>query len=240
MLIGITQRNDCNRYGDYVDSLENSYLDYLTRFGISVVVLPNSLAQVNSYLETFCFHGFILSGGNDINPQQLGNSSINGLSISEKRDQVESAILKFAIDRKVPVLGICRGMQFINAHFGGDIQFNINSSASSSEALVGRRIFHAPTFGNSSEHLVILDKDLCGRDEALVNSYHNHGLKKEDISKELNIFAQSPDGVIEGIYHPNYPIAGIQWHPERKSPDEIFNAQLINGFIERGLFWREK
>ena len=239
MVIGITQRNDCNKYGNYVDSLENSYLDYLSKLGVSVIILPNSLQQITVYLEIFNFEGFILSGGNDIDPQhiklkQLGESRIGELSISKRRDEVESKILQFAVDKKIPILGICRGMQFINFYFGGGITFNINHSKGAGD------IFHVPVGGNNDGHLLFLNPELGEKNKVMVNSYHNHGLRAEDVSKELIVFAHAPDEIIEGIYHPNYPIAAIQWHPERKGSDEGFDEKLINGFVGRGLFWRER
>jgi len=59
------------------------------------------------------------------------------------------------------------------------------------------------------------------------------------LSTELRIFAISEkEGLVEGLYHPSLPIAGIQWHPERKSPDKELNEHLIRSFMERKMLWR--
>jgi len=73
----------------------------------------------------------------------------------------------------------------------------------------------------------------------MVNSYHNQGMDNNSLSPELKPFAISEDGIIEGIYHPKYPIAGVLWHPERKSTDEEINKKIIEAFLNEKLFWNK-
>ena len=76
-----------------------------------------------------------------------------------------------------------------------------------------------------------------------VNSYHNNAMIERTVSSELKIFAKAPDGIVEGIYHPKLSIAAIQWHPERKSPDEKINEKInekiVRAFLNRELFWNK-
>lgn len=222
MLIAISQRNDKNQHGDYVDNLENSYVTYFEKLGVKLIVIPNWTKDVDSYFKEFPISGMVLSGGNDIDPGLYGGKSEKGLTVSRKRDKIEKKMLEIAVKKRLPVLGICRGMQFINVFFKGKLTTKVKGE-----------IEHVAV----NHNIIILDKELVkilGKDIE-VNSYHKH---KVELSSELKAFAQSPDGIIEGIYHPSLPIAGVQWHPERKSPNEEFNNKIIKAFLNKELFWK--
>lgn len=222
MLIAISQRNDKNEYGSYVDNLENDYVNYFEKFGIKLIIIPNCSKDVASYFEEFPISGIILSGGNDIDPGLYGGKVEEG-TVSKERDETEKKMLEIAIKKKLPVLGICRGMQFINVFFKGKLVTKVKGE-----------VEHVAVEHN----ITILDKELVkvlGND-IKVNSYHKH---KVELSSELEAFAQSSDGVIEGIYHPSLPVAGIQWHPERKSPDEEANNKILKAFLNKELFWKK-
>jgi len=229
MLVAISQRNDKNKYGDYVDSLENSYITYFEKLGIKLLLIPNSTKEVEYYFKKFPISGVILSGGNDIDPEIYGQKNQKESSVSKKRDAVEKRLLEIAIEQKIPVLGICRGMQFINVFFNGGLL----------------RINEAPTINSSHvakdhEISIIEEKSRAVLGETVkVNSYHEQGLSPNELSSKLKVFAKTGDGIIEGLYHPSLPIAGIQWHPERKSPDEKVNHTLVESFIKKELFWKK-
>ena len=80
--------------------------------------------------------------------------------------------------------------------------------------------------------------DLFGK-ESEVNSYHNQGITSSNLSKELNVFATSEDGIIEAVYHKTLPIAAMQWHPERKSPDTLINEKIVKAFLKKEIFWKK-
>ena len=220
MLVAISQRNDENKYGDKFDNLENSYIQYLQSFGIEAIPVPNLIKDVSKYLQKMPIGGIILSGGNDIDPVSFGLEKEEGLSLALERDRVEKGMLEHALENSLPVLGICRGMQFLNVYFGGKLS----------------RVEHPPRVIH--EISIQVYQETFG-EKVEVNSYHGWGIKEDDISSKLKVLAVSEDGVVEGIYHPSLPIAGIQWHPERDSPDDAFNAKIINAFLNRNLFWEE-
>lgn len=199
MFIAISQRNDKNKYGVLVDSLENTYFNYLNKFKINLIPIPNNPNSINSYFK-LPIERIILSGGNDIES-------------SKKRDETETKLLDFAVQNKIPVLGICRGMQYINIFFGGSLSYISNHVATNHKVKIENSYFN-------------------------VNSYHNMGVKEKDLALRLKAFAKTNEGIIEGIYHPFLPIAGIQWHPERNSPNKDINEKLINAFLNKNLFWK--
>lgn len=213
MLVAISQRSDKNKHGDLVDNLENNYIAYLEKLGVKLLIIPNSTNNIDFYFEKFPVEGVLLSGGNSINPTSYGGEGKDRLSIAENRDKIEKKMLEIAIKRNMPVLGICRGLQFINVFFGGKLEDVYN-------------------------HTVESHKIKTGKGDFCVNSYHNQGITVRSLSSKLKSFAEAFDGIIEGIYHPDLPIVGIQWHPERKSPDEAFNKELIEAFLRRKSFWQ--
>ena len=199
--------------GRKVDSLEQTYVEYFSKFGIKLIPVPNVKESLNFYLK-LPVESIILTGGGDI-----------GDNLSKERDYIESALLDFAVQNKIPVLGICRGMQFINCYFGGNLR-RINEISDQNHIAVNHKI-------------EIIDEMLKMRVGSSIetNSYHGFGFNEEDFSTKLKVFAKSNDGVIEGAYHLQFPIAGILWHPERENPGKE-SDEIIKSFLNKQLFWK--
>ena len=197
MWVAISQRNADGR-----DMLENGYVKYLEGFDIKLVPIPNVCRNIEQYFEELPIEAIILSGGDDIG------------SSSSVRDDTERELLKIAIEKDLPVLGICRGIQFINLFFGGSLIMNIK------------------------RHVAVTHNIQIDEDEIVVNSYHNHGINEEYLSPQFKAFAIAEDGIIEGVHHKTLPIAGMQWHPERGGSDAEYDKMLIDAFITRQCFWK--
>lgn len=225
MKIAISMKQDADNYGAERSILEDAYSDYFRRFGVMLFPVSNSTSDVSLYLREAQIEGIILSGGNDVDPLMYGGWRTEGLSLALKRDRIEKAMLEYAISHHLPVLGICRGMQFLNAYHGGKIIDLRNESIS-----------HPAGKDRPHEIRLLRYEEVLGA-KARVNSYHNQGLRKEELSPQLQAFAVAGE-VIEGFYHHNLPIVGVQWHPERKSPDEMFNEKLIKAFVKGDLWWK--
>ena len=177
------------------DSLEREYLSFFMKHGFDVIPVPNNTKNLESLLPMA--DRIVLTGGGNVGEQKI-------------RDEVEKKMLDFSQENNIPILGICRGFQFINSYFGGELQHI--------EKHVG--ITH-----------VIAINDLFENMNIVVNSYHDYGIKH--LGKGLNVFATSIDGIIEGIYNDN--IIAVQWHPERDNDISFYlDDQIIELFKSRG------
>jgi len=219
MIIGITQRVIENSNGTRCDALEQDYIKFFSSFKVDVIPIPNNLKNIEKFINTTKIDRIILSGGGDINPELYGQKAFPGQFLMPDRDNTELKLLKHSIKNKIPVLGICRGMQMINIFFGGTLSKIIKNN---------------PTHVNVTHAIDIIDdkfKKILG-DKFSVNSFHNFTIKKSDIGFKLKPFAETAENMIEGFYIPNQPIYGIMWHPERNQSDtNKFDRKLINLFI---------
>lgn len=229
MLIAITQRRSNEHEGS--DVLEASYNNYYSQMGVTLIPIPNNPQLVQQYFDRLNMTGIILSGGGIIYPP-LYNGKINSSDeYFPERDSTEKALLDYAINKDIPILGICRGMQRINVYFGGSIIQSLTNE------------FHGALNHKETRHPIkLIDNSIIKNyqdDIAEVNSHHASGFDKLHLSSQLIPFAQAEDQTIEAFYHPKYAIAGIMWHPEREHVQLKLNTTLITMFLSRKLYWKK-
>ncbi len=157
--------------------------------------------------------GIVLSGGADIDPDYLGEEPLECVSINPRRDRQELTLVHLAVDRQIPVLGICRGIQVLTAALGGKLYQDIKAQHDQPA------IEHSQTIARGlPSHQVKLLKDslLYGffkKETLAVNSFHHQAVK--EVPAGFRVTAVAPDGIIEGMESTAFrPILGVQWHPE--------------------------
>ncbi|MBR4922100.1 MAG: gamma-glutamyl-gamma-aminobutyrate hydrolase family protein [Bacteroidaceae bacterium] len=158
--------------------------------------------------------GILLTGGADINPLFLGEDPVKELhGINPRRDRQELLLTRLAADRQIPILGICRGIQTMNAALGGPLYQDIHSQ------MEGTRIKHDQDLDRSyASHTVAIEKDtllhsLFKADTIAVNSFHHQAIKEP--APGFRVCARAADGVIEAMESTEYKsMLGVQWHPE--------------------------
>ncbi|MBR3933532.1 MAG: gamma-glutamyl-gamma-aminobutyrate hydrolase family protein [Clostridia bacterium] len=173
------------------------------------------------------YDGLILCGGSDIEPKYY-NEPINGsVNIDANRDMAEFALVKAFVEKKKPIMGICRGFQILNVAFGGSLYQDISNSnehRSSSCDLV-----HSVTATKNS-----ILYNMYGA-EFFVNSKHHQALK--EVGTGFDVMATTSDKkIVEGIIHRELPVFGVQWHPERmcfenKREDTVDGSEIFRCFI---------
>lgn len=167
----------------------------------------------------------ILPGGGDITPAFFGEHNNGSKNIDTELDILQFQALEYALQKNIPILGICKGMQLINVAFGGTLIQDMPAS-SSFHRYIEKDQYHITHIQEGS----VLHK-LYGR-EAYVNSAHHQCVKA--LGKELVPIQWCPqDNCTEAIIHEQLPILGVQWHPERldKSLTPIVGEPLLDLFL---------
>ncbi|MDO5018722.1 MAG: gamma-glutamyl-gamma-aminobutyrate hydrolase family protein [Lagierella massiliensis] len=204
----------------------NSFVDKLLSLNAGVLMFPQQTDDeaIDEFVNRI--DGLILTGGADISPVFYREEATEELQETQyARDLVEMKVLKKAVDRKIPILGVCRGFQLINIFFGGTLHQDIyttfdNAFLHSDKNNKDYEYYHMITTSEGS----ILRRALG--EEDYVNSIHHQGIK--DLGTGLKVTAISSDFMIEGIEHENLPIFATQFHPEL----DKYNEKYINIFKE--------
>jgi len=176
--------------------------------------------------------GILLPGGNDVNPMLYGEERKSHTQPPHtERDMFELYLIEKAMDKKIPILGVCRGLQILNVKFGGtlyqDTEKEMEGSIrhdwheENSEPVPRSLLAHSVSFdGESRLHTLV------GIDSVEVNSLHHQGIK--DLGKGLVATGHSPDGLVEAVEMPSYPyLLGVQWHPE-----ELYSTPVWKSFLD--------
>jgi putative glutamine amidotransferase len=216
------------------DLIGDYYVSFLEKLGLVPILVPNTLADPRAYVTAVGAEGIVLSGGGDLAPERYGQPNTASEDIAPARDETEYRLLELAVERRLPVFGICRGIQVLNVFFGGGLIQDIPAQLHSPISHDGEATHPVAIVDPRVEHVV-------EHGELHVNSYHHQGVTADLLAPDLEVFAVSEvDGVVEGVLHRTLPVIGVQWHPERPdTPSRESDARLIRRWLERGTFWQE-
>ena len=208
------------------------------------LIVPHNLGEDSLRAVLERLDGVLLSGGGDIDPALFGEKAHPATcEIEPDRDRVELTLARWVVERDMPFLAICRGIQVLNVALGGSLVQDIPSQV---PAAVRHSFDRRVTPRNYLAHPVKIDPDsrlarIMQLEEAEANSWHHQSIKQA--ADGLQVTAVAPDGVIEAVEVPGRRFAiGVQWHPEwlfeeRKEQRRLFEElvkvsaarQRING-----------
>jgi putative glutamine amidotransferase len=180
--------------------------------------------------------GLLLAGGGDVDPALYGESPHPATKyVAPERDEVELVLTRWALDDRLPILAICRGVQVLNVAAGGTLYQDVSDQLPSAlkhdyhpgypRTLTPHSV--APVPGSRLADL-LLDPLIP------VNSLHHQGIR--DLARGLVASAHATDGLIEGVEHGAHPFAlGVQWHPEELVEEDRRMRRLFEAFVEAAL-----
>jgi putative glutamine amidotransferase len=208
-------------------TLPREYLDAVRRAGGCPLLLAPGETHFDGLLDTL--DGLILSGGGDVAPQRYGGKSQATIyGVDEERDEFEMELVRRALQRELPLLAICRGMQLLNVALGGTLIEHLPDE-------VGERILHRAPPHHPIEHVVHVEAG-CRLAEWMVpgrlpiSSWHHQGLRK--VAEPLRVVARADDGVTEAVEAPDHPwCLGVQWHPEITAAADPVQQSLFRSFV---------
>ena len=241
-LIGLTCYS-CSKpdWSDQAPSLDTHFL--FTNYSSAVegsggipLLIPvlDDLGGTNRLMESL--DGLILTGGVDIDPANYDQEPLSDLGrVEPGRDRLELDLVRLALERGMPVLGICRGVQIINVALGGTLIQDIPAQAADS-------LQHAqksPKSVNSHSVRVMAGSrfhGLIGADQVRVNSGHHQAVDR--LASDLVAVGLAPDGIVEAVERPGSVFfMGVQWHPEGTWPHDEASCRLFSGLVEASADW---
>ena len=231
-LVGITTYVTPASFGPW--ELESALIPYdyvrgVERAGARVVLVPPSDDGVEEVLDAV--DGLVFSGGSDLDPDLYGQErhpETNG--VVPARDTAELTLLTAALERDLPVLAICRGVQILNVARGGDLEQHLPDH-------VGHER-HKEVPGVFSDHEVEIEPGtrLSGvlGDRVAIKSHHHQGLAR--LGEGLRPSARDEDGWVEALEVSDRRFAvGVLWHPEAGDDARLFEALVAEAAAYRAL-----
>lgn len=191
-------------------------------FGLGYLPVPVPANAAGTAADYFALNprAVVLTGGNTVDPQRQPGAADGTpekereqlTSVYPERDETEFSLISQALERRLPVFGICRGMQILNCYFGGAVTYNRKGHVGVDHELV-------------SDHPLFSGQ--------VTNSYHNDVIPADKLAESLRALAHTEDGIVEAFYHPGEPVLAFQWHPERQKRE--FDRDAIATFLKGEL-----
>jgi len=223
--VGLTTYRDQAAWGVWnepADLLSASYADSVVAAGAVAMLLPpaqpDSEDAANAVLDGLA--GLLIAGGADVDPARYGAGRDPATGPARPdRDSWELVLTRLALQRRMPVLAICRGMQVLNVALGGTLVQHLPDKVGT--------LLHCPRPGKHGRHQVRLQPGsliyAAFGAQAEVATYHHQGIDR--LGAGLIETGWAEDGVIEAVELPEGEwVVGVQWHPEVHAGEPLFRA----------------
>ena len=203
------------------DAISHDWLNQIRTWGGTPLPVPNLAKDIDAWLDDLGPAVLILTGGNDV---ILRHDRPDDRAPT--RDATELASIDWARRHGVPVFGTCRGLHVVNQYFGGNVH---DISDAGSHVAQDHDVKLRPPLST-----------LADTDTLTVNSFHNLGIREDEVGDDLTVCAMSRhDGLVEAVVHDSEPIVALQWHPERRRGSKTgVDDTLFRRLLSEGAFWK--
>lgn len=227
-LIGVTPLYDRERDSYW---MLPGYMQGLEAAGAVPVMLPLTADEAALTRAAGVCAGFLFTGGQDVAPALYGQQPRPACGeICPARDAAEQVLLRLALAADKPLLGICRGIQFLNASLGGtlyqDLETERPSPVDHHMTPPYDRAVHTVTLCPGTPLAALLGASVIG-----VNSYHHQAIRT--LAPALRAMAQAEDGLTEAVYMPDRRFVwAVQWHPEFSYRTDENSRRILAAFVQ--------
>lgn len=238
-LIGITSSSVVPDQGTKpaASHVNLAYSQSVFQAGGVPVLIPNTVHPEDADALVASLHGLLLSGGGDVDPAHWGEPPHPNLGVVDPaRDRLEMALLRAALQRQTPVLGICRGVQVMAAALGGELWQDLPSQVPGNlghfQSSPRLEISHEVRVAPDSLLARVYWPDGAEADCRLpVNSFHHQAVRRCGAGQVP--VAWSDDEIIEALAMPEAGfVLGVQWHPEEMTATDPQHARLFLAFVQ--------
>ena len=243
-LIGVTMGREKSQrfFGLNLFIMNQTYVRTLEQLGALPVMIPLHMTEATLRGIFERLDGLFLPGGEDIDPANYGAERHDLLGATDKeRDRTELLLTRWAVERGMPVLGVCRGVQMINVACGGSLTQDLHSERPD----LIKHDYFPPSFERFRiSHPIDIEADsrlahAMGQVHE-VNSMHHQGIDR--VGYGLRVVARADDGLPEALEAPALPyVVGVQWHPEELAKTDQTSANLFYDFVKAAAGpWRSQ
>jgi putative glutamine amidotransferase len=225
-IIGVTTRTE-RENEEICDTAPRVYARAIELAGGVPLLLP--MVKNNESYQTidFMIDGLLVNGKADVSPELYGEKPEHFCgNLDKEKDEMEIKLIKLALEKNVPILGICRGQQLIAVASGGTLYQDISNQIVQHRAeKQDSGTMHPIFLGNHTKLMDIFELEML-----VVNSYHHQAIK--DLPSNFKISAWAEDGIIEGIEIKNDRfVIGVQFHPEEMLEQKPEMKYLFTTFV---------
>ena len=218
-----------NKLIDYVGELHLELLIRLRLHPVMVPVVPGTLPSIPQYAQGM--RGLLLVEGEDIDPARYKAERPELAHLEEThplKDEIEARLVRYALRRRLPILGICRGSQLVNVMCGGTLYGDVQKEKQS----LLKHIDYDNYDGYRHPVTILPGTPLAEwyrQGMVAVNSYHHQGISR--LARRFRPMAQAEDGLIEAYYDPAAKfLVGLQFHPERMLDEHPGHLRVWKAF----------
>ncbi|MAW76238.1 MAG: peptidase C26 [Planctomycetes bacterium] len=214
-------------------TLPRGYVGAVRRAGGTPLPFPPGEQDPDPWVETL--DGLILAGGGDVDPSNYLDDFDPSMAsspperVNPDRDGTELQVLQLAMERKIPILAICRGCQLLNVHLGGSLHLHVPDQ-------FGDQITHgvpAHSFGKHSVELVSGSSLEAKLEATSFEIFSSHHQAVDRVAEGLTVVGKAPDGCIEAVDMESYPwLVAVQWHPEEGAESDPLQQRLFDQLVE--------